>query len=49
MTVHGAMSVLLDSMLCALAPLLFLTSHIPEMNALDEDMQVYLSWMDLTA
>lgn len=39
MTVHGAMSVLLDSMLCALPPLLFLTSCIPEIASVDEDQQ----------
>jgi len=30
--VHGSLSVLLDSALCAIAPLLFLTSQIPEIN-----------------
>jgi len=39
MTVHGAMSVLLDSILSALAPLVFFTSHIPEMKAIDDTQQ----------
>ncbi|CAH3195857.1 unnamed protein product, partial [Porites evermanni] len=30
--VHGSLSVLLDSALCAISPLLFLTSQVPEMN-----------------
>ncbi len=29
----GSLSVLLDSMLCALGPLLCLTQQVPEMNA----------------
>jgi len=39
MTVHGAMSLLLDSILCAMGPLLCMTSHIPQMNAINEEQQ----------
>ena len=40
MTVHGALSVMLDSILCALAPLACLTSFIPEMRAIPDESQV---------
>jgi len=38
--VHGSLSVLLDSALCAIAPLLFLTSQIPEINGCSVKTQV---------
>ena len=38
--VHGSLSVLLDSALCAISPLLFLTSQIPEMNGCSRKTQV---------
>ncbi|XP_780797.3 HMG box-containing protein 4 isoform X2 [Strongylocentrotus purpuratus] len=34
--VHGSVSVLLDSMLCALGPLLCLTEQVPELNAINK-------------
>ncbi|XP_047123632.1 HMG box-containing protein 4 isoform X1 [Hydra vulgaris] len=39
MNVHGAMSVLLDSILCAVAPLSFITSFVPEMNVIEAERQ----------
>ena len=41
--VHGSLSVLLDSALCAIAPLLFLTSQIPEMDGCSVKTQVTLN------
>lgn len=38
--VHGSLSVLLDSALCAISPLLFLTSQVPEMNGCSAKTQV---------
>ena len=40
--VHGSLSVLLDSALCAISPLLFLTSQIPEMDGCSKKTQVLL-------
>ena len=40
MTVHGALSVLLDSCLCAMAPLIFLTSRIPEIDGIPNQTKV---------
>lgn len=37
--VHGSLSVLLDSALCAISPLLFLTSQIPEMDGCSKKTQ----------
>ncbi|XP_041475328.1 HMG box-containing protein 4-like [Lytechinus variegatus] len=34
--VHGSVSVLLDSMLCALGPLMCLTEQVPELNAINK-------------
>jgi len=34
--VQGSLSVLLDSMLCALGPLMCLTTHVPELNGCEE-------------
>jgi len=39
-TVHGAMSLMLDSLLCALGPLLFMTSYVPEMKSIDSEQMV---------
>ena len=38
--VHGSLSVLLDTALCAISPLLFLTSQVPEMNGCSQKTQV---------
>lgn len=38
--VHGSLSVMLDSALCAMAPLLFLTTQVPEMDGCSQKMQV---------
>ncbi|XP_033636262.1 HMG domain-containing protein 4-like isoform X1 [Asterias rubens] len=35
--VHGSLSVLLDSTLCALAPLMSLTSQVPELNSIPKE------------
>jgi len=37
--VHGSLSVMLDSALCAMAPLLFLTTQVPEMDGCSQKMQ----------
>ena len=37
--VQGSLSVLLDSLVCALAPLACLTSHVPETNVIPEEAQ----------
>lgn len=39
--VHGSLSVMLDSALCAMAPLLFLTTQVPEMDGCSQKMQVH--------
>eukprot|EP00794_Sanderia_malayensis_P008035 gene8035-8896_t len=39
MKVHGSLSVLLDSCLCSMAPLLFLTSSIPEIDVIPAEMK----------
>ena len=33
----GSMSVLLDSLLCAMGPLICLTQHVPELNGASEE------------
>ena len=38
--VHGSLSVLLDSALCAIAPILFLTTQVPEMDDCSQKTQV---------
>ncbi|XP_038068230.1 HMG box-containing protein 4-like [Patiria miniata] len=35
--IHGSLSVLLDSTLCCLAPLMSLTSQVPELNSISKD------------
>ena len=37
---HGSLSVLLDTALCSISPLLFLTSQLPEMNGCSLNTQV---------
>ena len=37
-TVSGSLPLLLDSLLCAVSPLLCLTQQIPEMNGADPDI-----------
>ena len=34
-TVNGALSLMLDSMLCALGPLIYMTSFVPQMKAIE--------------
>ncbi|XP_071477222.1 uncharacterized protein [Diadema antillarum] len=38
--VHGSVSVLLDSMLCALGPLMCLTDQVPELNAISKRTKI---------
>ena len=38
--VHGSLSVLLGSALCAIAPILFLTTQVPEMDGCSQKTQV---------
>ena len=40
MTVNGAMSLLTDSMVCALGPLICLTSFVPELKGMEADEMV---------
>ena len=40
MKVHGALSVLLDSCICAMAPLIFLTSTIPQIDVIPDETKV---------
>ena len=42
--VHGSLSVLLDSALCAISPLLFLTSQVPEMDGCSRKTQVMMTF-----
>lgn len=39
--VHGSLSVLLDSSLCAMAPLLFLTSSVPQLDVIPPEVKVF--------
>ena len=38
--VHGSLSVLFDSALCAIAPILFLATQVPEMDGCSQKTQV---------
>ncbi|XP_031569102.1 HMG box-containing protein 4-like [Actinia tenebrosa] len=40
--VHGSLSVLLDSILCAICPLTFLTSHIPGISGISKEKQTQI-------
>lgn len=39
-TVHGALSLMLDSLLCALGPLVYMTSFIPELKTIEPEQMV---------
>lgn len=39
LVVQGSLSLLLDSMVCALGPLMCLTNQVPELDSIPEDKQ----------